>query len=212
VRMGVRSRCGVLSASVLTLLTSSTLGLSIDDVQVSHWVGSGSQRALLVVDWQQPQSVVFGYRWEGTKTVENMMQAIQEANTGLFIAWHPEYETAFGMGYDVNGDHSLFVAGSPGIDTETGNATDAGDYYAEGWYINGYWAYYQSNNGTDWAYAIRGVSQALVDGEWDGWSWSPASSGWDGGVPNNIPLAPEPASALMILVGTALACHRRRGA
>jgi hypothetical protein len=185
--------------------------LSMDDVAVSHWLGSGSKEALLVLDWQQPQTIVLGYRWDGTATGEDVIEAAQAAGIGFARTWHPSFPGAiFGMGYDVDGDGGAFVAGTPGLSTETGYASDADDYYAEGWYVNGYWAYYVSQDGQNWGYSADGVAHALTDGSWEGWSWAPAASGWDGGVPNNIPLMPEPATAgLMVLAGMLLSGRKR---
>ena len=42
---------------------------SFDDIQ--FWVGSGSKRAALVIEWHdgnQPDAMVWGYRWRGYRT------------------------------------------------------------------------------------------------------------------------------------------------
>jgi hypothetical protein len=203
--------CGAALMGLL-LASESLLAINMADVQVTQWFGSGSKQALMVVDWQEPQTVVFGYRWDGTATGLDFMNAVNDANVGFTRVWHPSYvgATVFGMGFDIDGDGGSFVSGTPGFTTETGYATDAADYYAEGWYVNGYWAFYVSQDAEQWGYASEGLAHQLTDGGWDGWSWSPAPT-WDGGVPNNIPLVPEPATALMLLAAAGMVLRRRVG-
>ena len=46
---------------------------------ISNWVGTGSNQAALVVDFHNGQagdSVVFGYRWDGTASGEDMLKAL----------------------------------------------------------------------------------------------------------------------------------------
>jgi hypothetical protein len=189
---------------------SATWAISIDQVQVAQWVGSGSNQALMVVDWQQPQTMVFGYRWEGSATGLSFIEAVASADIGFQRVWHPDFieKSLFGLGYDVDGDGGAFTFGEPGLDTETGSAADSDDYYAEGWYT-GYWARYDSQNGEDWELSALGLAAELAEGAWLGWSWSPAPD-WNGGAPDNIPLLPEPASALLMLLGAAAVVKNRR--
>ena len=200
--------------SMLGLLISgnTALALNIQNVQVTHWAGTGSKKALMVVDWQQAETFVFGYRWEDTATGLDMIEAVNSAGIGFYRQWHPDYQNQliFGLGFDVDQDGGSFVPGAPGPHSETGYATDPDDYYAEGWYVNGYWAYYSSQDGANWAYASEGLAHQLADGAWDGWSFAPAPT-WDGGVPDNIPLVPEPATALLLSVAGLLLRAGRAG-
>lgn len=191
------------------MAANAVLAIDIDDVVVTEWTGSGANRALMVVDWQEATTIVFGYRWDGAATGLDMMNAVYNAHVGFFREWQPDYVNAsvFGMGWDVDGDGGSFVPGTPG--DETGYATDPDDYYAEGWFNNGYWAYYVSPDGESWNYSGLGLAHPLADGGWDGWSWSPAPT-WDGGVPDNIRLVPEPATLLMGITAVSLGLFRRK--
>jgi len=178
--------------------------IEIEDVQVTQWVGEGANRALLVVDWQAPTTIVLGYRWDGAVGGATMMNDIATLGGRLSVAWHPNYpdQAVFGMGFDVDGDGGGFSTTAPGV--ETGQAQDADDYYAEGWMVQGYWAFYTAPDGQHWnwpGYGIAGLQ--LTDGAWVGWSWSPAPT-WYGGPPDNIPLIPEPATAMLAAAGLML--------
>jgi len=202
--------CVVILATSL-LGSSSASALDMSDVLVSHWVGTGNQTALMVVDWQMSttKTIVFGYRWDGTATGFDLLNAVQAADIGFEFVWHPDYvgSLVFGMGYDVNGNGGSFVSGQPGFTTEIGYATDANDYYREGWY-SGYWAYYISRDGEDWGYANEGLARTLADGDWEGWSFNSAPL-WAEGPPANIPLVPEPTVGLsMLMAGMALVFRR----
>ena len=54
---------------------------SFDDIQ--FWVGSGSKRAALVIEWHdgnRPDAMVWGYRWDGEATGHDMIVAIAQAD------------------------------------------------------------------------------------------------------------------------------------
>ena len=57
---------------------------SFDDIQ--FWVGSGSKRAALVIEWHdgnRPDAMVWGYRWDGEATGHDMIVAIAKADQKL---------------------------------------------------------------------------------------------------------------------------------
>jgi len=202
------ARTWVSAVLAIVGLTGTAGAYTFDEVAVDAWVGSGDNRALLVVDWQEARTLVLGYRWDGSATAVQMVNALHDANVGFYRKWHPEYvnKSIFGMGWDVDGDGGSFVPGFP--ENEIGYATDPDDYYAEGWMNNGYWAYFTSSNGVDWSYDGAGLEHTLTDGEWNGFSWAAAPS-WDGGVPDNIPLLPEPATALLAAGALGVVVGRR---
>jgi len=66
-----------LCALPVTCLHAQTLVNSFADIQ--FWAGTGTNRAALVVQWPDeasPASVVWGYRWNGTATAQDMMFAL----------------------------------------------------------------------------------------------------------------------------------------
>jgi len=162
------------------LIPSPALAHTFDDVEVTYWTGAGPgdgvHEAVMVVDWQVPgqDSLVFGYRWTSEVTGEDMLTAIDSADNRFYFEWHFLYEGAvYGIGWDADGD---------GFDR-----ADPDDYYAEGWWSNGFWRYYLSTDGETWAISETGVAgRTLSDGDWDGWSWSPD---FVTSVPDNLPPA-----------------------
>ena len=73
---------------------------SFDDIQ--FWVGSGSKRAALVIEWHdgnQPDAMVWGYRWDGEATGHDMIVAIAQADPRLVLL--TQY-TGW-MGYTIDG-------------------------------------------------------------------------------------------------------------
>ena len=59
---------------------------TFDDIE--FWVGTGANRAALVIDWvegsTEPPALVWGYRWDGTARGSDMLTAIVAADPRLF--------------------------------------------------------------------------------------------------------------------------------
>lgn len=75
-------------------------GFSFDDIQ--FWVGSGSKKAALVIEWHDgssPDALVWGYRWEGEASGHDMIVAIAQADPRLVLL--TQY-TGW-MGYTIDG-------------------------------------------------------------------------------------------------------------
>jgi hypothetical protein len=145
------------SALLPSLLRAATF--TFDDID--FWVGTGDNRAALVIDWVEantdPPALAWGYRWDGAATGYDMLRTIVEADDRLFakLGEFDEGTSLFGLGYDVDNDgqfgalkingagqpiQTLFdaagiaVSGIPDQDGRRALATDPGDYYAEGWF------------------------------------------------------------------------------
>ena len=61
----------------LCLTADVALAFSISNLE--YWVGSGSNRAALVVDWHdesRPHALAWGYRWDGQARGLDMWQAV----------------------------------------------------------------------------------------------------------------------------------------
>jgi len=176
----MRMTATLLVVFATAIIPSSALAHTFDDVEVTYWTGAapgtGVHEALMVVDWQAQgqDSLVFGYRWTGQAVGADMLNAIDSADSRFYFEWHAAHVGAVhGIGWDADGD---------GFDK-----TDPGDYYEEGWRQNGFWRYYLSTDGVDWSVSEKGVAgQPLVDGDWDGWSWSP---NFVSSAPDNLPPA-----------------------
>ncbi len=188
-------------ASLMRFANAATF----DDIQ--FWAGSGTNRAALAIDWKDgksPQSFLWGYRWNGTATGLDMLQAVVAADSRLFahlgqFGWGT---ALFGIGYDQNNSRDfganpalVFDAGGLVMDTGASNAddargpADAADHFVEGW-DTGFWAYYVKDSATNgWGSAMTGADgRILADGAWDGFSFA-------AGFVSSEPGEPAPAAA-----------------
>jgi len=176
-----RRVASILAALSLVIVAAGTVQAhSFEDVDVEFWAGSGTNEALLVLDWKGVGAyLAFGYRWSGAATGLSMLQAVRSASGGrLYVEWVPGYpqQAVFGLGWDADDDGF--------------SKTDPDDYYQEGWLETSYWSYWLSTNGQAWDYAEEGlVLRNLSDGDWDGWSWVSGSTA----LQPRVPLAPVPA-------------------
>ncbi len=212
--------------------TASAQMLGFNNIQ--NWTGTGSNEAAMVVDWHDgktPESLVWGYRWNGTATGLQMIQAIDAAEPRLTFSITFIYGGAFiyGIGYDLNNNGGTFTTGTPGYDdngnsTETGAASDPGDHYAEGVFSK-FWGYEIATGspyggGGSWSDAPVGASdRQLADGSWDGWSLSYDETNFSVPLPG-FPTAaaatvPEPSTLLtaglgLAAVGAACAARQRQ--
>ena len=62
---------------------------TIDTSDILYWVGTGSNKAILIVSWDESspaQSLAWGYRWNGTKTAAQMLTEIDSADSRLSIS------------------------------------------------------------------------------------------------------------------------------
>ena len=164
---------------------------SFDDIR--YWVGSGANRAAMVIDWGEnaadPPALVWGYRWDGQATGADMLSDVLAADDRLFakLGGSLANPTAvYGLGYDADDDGTFtlddgttFNAAGIAITgaADLAIATDAGDFYAEGWYT-GFWHYGSASSnpfdGDSWADAPKGIAgRDLTDGGWDSWTFSP---------------------------------------
>jgi hypothetical protein len=103
-------------SAVFPVLTARAT--SLDDIQ--FWAGAGTNRAALVIYWNAPEvrnntsvpnpaaekSLVWGYRFDGTATAEDMFNAIIAADHRLFVTASTPYSgfgaQIYSIGYDLN--------------------------------------------------------------------------------------------------------------
>jgi hypothetical protein len=217
-----------------THVATATTISSFDDI--IYWVGSGTNSAALVVDWndgKSPESLAWGFRWSGTATGFDMISAVLASDPrfdGAFI-----FGTAiFGLGYDLDGDGGTFNFIEPG-----GSASDADDHFQVGWMINGYWSYwlyggefvydvYDPNppynflgtgtysapgttqfSNVNWFFSpVGAANRELINGSWDGWSYAPNFVAQQPEQP--VAAIPEPSAWLLAIGGITLAIFSRR--
>ena len=163
---------------MVLLSASAGYGLTFDQVDVEYWTGTGSNSAMLVVDYGQ-DSFLFGYSWDGEATGWDMISQIADGGP-LDItsgSWGGAY-TIEGISYSYN---DVLYEAKPDWD-------------------NYYWGYWNSVDGLQWDPSNEGVSaRQLQDGDWDGWSIEEAVVSY---IPLNPPQVPEPTTMLLLAAGS----------
>lgn len=214
----------LLSTAGLTAgLVGSTLAAGFDDIQ--FWVGTGANRAALVIDWddgKSPTALLWGYRWDGVATGLDLFVAVVQADPLLYAhlgnyGWGTAVQ---GIGYDRDASGSFgvspalaFDAGGLAYSTAPDDArgpVDPADHWLEGWNF-GFWAYYtKDSEAAAWTSSWVGAADRfLADGNWDGWRFAPGFVGAPPSTPTPAPV-PEPTAAALAVLG-ALAWLWQRG-
>lgn len=163
---------------------------SFDDV--SYWVGTGSNRAAVAIDWfrdsTEEPAIVWGFRWDGAATGQTMLSAVVAADPRLFAksgGFGGLGSSLYGLGYD-DGDGEFALDDDTAFDefgfaasagpADLAIAVDADDLYREGWFT-GYWHYGLSignpYDGGSWQSSQTGMTgRTLQNGDWDSWVFS----------------------------------------
>ena len=106
-------------------LVSKSPAISLDDIQL--WTGSGTNRAALVIEWSPPESfnnttvpvpvanktLVWGYRFNGTATGTQMLDAILAADPKLYFVESIDpirQRSLTRIGYNLNGNGVIGIA------------------------------------------------------------------------------------------------------
>lgn len=188
---GYGMRCFIAMFLITAWVARATA--QVDDfADIRFWVGTGSNRAALVIDWAGTpdlSTLVWGYRWNGEAHGETMLRAVVESDPRLFARLGEPglFGTPlFGIGYDRDRDGFGLSDGTPfnsvGIavtsPSDDATAADPSDSYNEGWFSAGFWGYYGGNGnpyaGGVWEESFVGFSdRILADGDWDGFRYAP---------------------------------------
>jgi hypothetical protein len=156
--------------------------ISLDVIQL--WAGSGTNRAALVVEWNSPElfnqttvpapvankTMVWGYRFNGTATGTQMLDAILAADPKLYFMVNEEYGATIvvGIGYNRNGNGVIGL--TDGVTTN--------------YFMNGL----STNNDTTFADAAGPINPGdLYWGGWDGANWQVFNETNDSGGFYNSP-------------------------
>jgi hypothetical protein len=197
---------------------------SFNDIE--YWVGSGSNQAAIVFDWVQDSSLekswVWGYRWNGTATGEDMFLAVVKADPRLYARIGEKDSWGlplYGIGYDLNHNGSFGISdGTPfnayGIAVTSSHdgavAVDSGDLYKEGWF-SGFWNLEVSSDANPfgaahWSPSYVGMSGTyLSNGDWNAFTFE-TDFGFDS-YPENPYAAslPEPSTLILLAIGCLVA-------
>jgi hypothetical protein len=192
--------------SILLVTLCAPFAHAFGFADIVNWTGTGSNEAALLIDWQDGTtfpSLVWGYRWDGSATGEQMIEAVAAADPDLSIQI-----TSYSFGDAVTAigfNGTPYGANGPGSHYESGFSTGS----------PGFWAYYLGSGQTvpTWAESATGAGdRALADQAWDGWSWS---ANFNDTAPSNPPIAaplpaPEPATMVALAAGALILGRRRK--
>ena len=160
--------CLCLLSALLTsiCLTAQTLGTAPNGVftaaDIEYWVGTGSNEAALVLvfnDGKTPQALVWGYRYDGSKSMKQMCEDIAAADPRFYFQeGSGGFVTGFGIDMNGNGVFTLQNPDNPSqvvnpttnsisssIDLEGFTPVEPEDRWQCGWGSVGFW--YLTNNG-----------------------------------------------------------------
>ena len=179
---------------------SKKADFTMDDIV--YWVGTGSNKAAFVVQWndaKNPDALVWGFKWDGNATGEDMLKAIAKADKRFFSLLYQgtQFGSAIGgLGFDLDGKgtvglynngnttYPLYpvdgIINTTAYDFDNYTAIDSNDHWFSGWY-NGYWSYWVKDaTDTDFGYSGLGASsRQLQDGSWDVWNANPNMESYD---------------------------------
>ena len=90
---------------------------NIPFTQIEYWVGTGGNKAILIVNFcNKSKALAWGYKWDGTKTVAQMLNAIDSADNRLTIVGVAanfvtdfQYNDAQFPNYDFGGDKGMIM-------------------------------------------------------------------------------------------------------
>lgn len=174
---------------------ANAAAFSFSDIQ--NWTGEGSNVAAMGLKWTGSENtIVFGYRFEGTKTGEDMAIDIVANNPRLFMLMQSgtAYGSAIGgfgwdadnNGFSLKNDKEVVQPDARGIYEITSDysfdsytSVSKTDYWNSGWY-QGFWSYNlaQGDTPSDISFASTGCSgRTLTDKIWDLWLFTPFSGG-----------------------------------
>lgn len=188
---------------------------SFDDIQ--FWTGTGSNRAALVIDWNtgtRPDSYVWGFRWNGTATGEDMFRAIAGQIAQANFPATPTNPQPDGSGDVALSLYVLSYSFGPSVDRVTyapGGGSPSLDQDSEG-FSNGFWSYWNATSAaapTSWTESSVGFAdRLLVNNAWDGWSYVPT---FTGEAPTmGIAAVPEPGTLALLIIGAGIFILYRR--
>lgn len=191
----------------LLLVSRADAGPVSSFENIEFWVGAGSNRAAVAIDWDKNSTatpaLVWGFRWDGAATGQTMLNAIVAADPRLFAKseGHGSLGSAiYGLGYD-DGDGEFALDDDTAFDelgfsvsagpADLAMPLDADDLYREGWFL-GYWHYGMSvgnpYDGGSWKASPTGMTgRTLSDGDWDSWVYTESFSA--------MPFAQNPVAA-----------------
>lgn len=167
---------------------------TFDDIK--YWVGTGSNQAAFVVQWndgKDSDALIWGFRWNGNATGEDMLKAIAKADRRFFSLLYQDAPSGGteigGLGFDLNEAKTIGlykdvnvtypfyplngVVKTTGYDFDKYTVIDTDDHWQSGW-NNGKWSYWIKNTTGDFnSFDLGATKRTLVNGSWDVWNYKP---------------------------------------
>lgn len=177
-------------ASIFPASLTGTTVSSLDDI--TYWVGEGSNKAALAIDWFGDEvtdtALVWGYRWNGAATGEQMLRDVLADDSRFYAKLSSGGSlgiATYGFGYDDNNDDEFELDDNTNFNADgiaftspsDGAEAGEGDRYREGW-SSGYWHYALANSGANdatnnWTSSGSGpTTRLLFDGDWDSYAFA----------------------------------------
>ena len=129
---------------------------TIDTNDILYWVGNGSNRAVLIVNWGDPDTAfAWGYRFNGSVTAQTMVDSIAAADPRFWTVGSPS----------LNGDIHFVLSNGDTLGLVDGSSTPMGYNF---WWTN--------KNGVS---AGSGAATALHDGDVFKYGDLSVGTGWD---------------------------------
>ena len=163
---------------------------------ITYWVGEGPKQAALVIDWHDdrlPHALVWGYRWEGEVTAEQMLRDVVTADPRLVLLTSPFGDFGIackGIGYLLQKPEekvAVLIEGKPvdevtprifhdksgKANVDAAQLTIPSALWRSGWKTAGYWVYYLKDKRlASWSYSNIGLTGTTVtDKSWHGLSF-----------------------------------------
>lgn len=215
----------------ILLLAIVATGTSADAQNVSDfddidlWVGTGSNRAALVIDFHDggseaasEESWVWGFRWSGTATGFDMLSAVAAADVSLSVN-SPDYiqVVTYSVGSNTYEQNSQLSPESWGYYIAGGSSTIYNDSFLPIGTFDAPNGGVNMPSSTQWSISTSGTQgRTLADGSWDAFSYGtydPATYAHEV-PPGDVAFAaiPEPKSVvLLLLAGCGLLWLKRGG-
>lgn len=152
-------------AVLAMLVAGKARAISLDDIQL--WTGLGTNRAALVIEWSVPQSLtnssvpvpvadktlVWGYRFNGTATGTQMLNAVVATDPKLYVVEQNNLSgtSVEALGYNLNANGVIGISdGSSTNYITNGILTNATVNIDSAYAINGGDLYWGGLNGPKW--------------------------------------------------------------
>ena len=160
------------------------------DLDIDYWAGSGENECVIAIDWNSTSGPyatefhIFGYRWDGAKTVADALAAIDTGLIGFQLT------TAYGGGFVDNVVYDQSAAD--------------GDLHTAGSYTGWWWTGETQDGGQSWIGNGGGID---VESLWDGGIEALNIDGSNWGSANMT--IPEPATIFLLTTGILMARRRK---